>query len=80
MLLPVPLVRELQGYVQGAYIYVPAGEGYRRRWGELSGARDELARRNREITEQYRAGEPVEALSERYHLSIHAIRKIIYRK
>ncbi|WP_130862762.1 CD3324 family protein [Bacilliculturomica massiliensis] len=79
-LLPEKLVRELQEYIQGGYIYVPAGMGKQRRWGELSGYRKELERRNRQITEEYRAGYTVDLLADRHGLSVYAIRKIIYRK
>ena len=79
-LLPEALVRELKRYVQGGYIYVPTDAGNRKRWGEVSGCRRELAERDRAIAGQYRDGVSVAALSERYHLTEHAIRKIIYRK
>ena len=77
-LLPEALADELKRYVQGGYIYVPA-DG-RKPWGEVSGYRRELAERDSAIAAQYRAGVTVKALSERYCLSEHAVRKIIYRK
>ena len=79
-LLPDALVKELQGYVQGAYIYVPVAPAQQKHWGEASGYRQERRQRNRQITEAYRQGTPVEQLAERYCLSVHAIRKIIYQK
>lgn len=79
-LLPEPLLREVQSYVQGGYIYVPSPSQPRRAWGEVSGSRRELDRRNREIVSRYRAGARIDALAESYHLSEHTIRKIIYRK
>lgn len=79
-LLPDALVKELQGYVQGAYIYVPVAPAQQKHWGEASGYRQELRQRNRQITEAYLQGTPVEQLAERYCLSVHAIRKIIYQK
>lgn len=78
--LPGPLVRELQRYTQGAYLYVPVDGTRPRRWGEVSGSRQELARRNRQITEAYRQGVSAEQLADTYCLSVSAIRKIIYRK
>ncbi len=33
-ILPDLLVKELQGYIQGGYIYIPAGENQHRRWGK----------------------------------------------
>lgn len=41
-LLPPGLFRQLQRYIQGGYLYVPAPEKERKRWGELSGYRKEL--------------------------------------
>ena len=79
-ILPASLVRELQQYIQGGYIYVPAGDDRKKRWGEISGYRQELQHRNREITEKYRRGVSVEFLAEKYSLSLSAVRKIIYQK
>ena len=79
-ILPDALVKELQGYIQGGYLYVPANAGRQKRWGEVSGSRKELAARDAEITAAYRAGVSVEALAEKYFLSVHGIRKILYRK
>lgn len=41
-LLPAVLVEELQGYIQGGYIYVPVRQDQPKHWGELSGYREEL--------------------------------------
>ena len=46
-LLPDGLVRELQNYIQGGYIYVPTDQARPKSWGEVSGYREELIRRNR---------------------------------
>ncbi len=74
------LVEELQKYVQAGYIYVPAKDEQHKAWGELSGYREELKRRNQMIVSEYRQGTSVEELADRYYLSIYAIRKIIYQK
>ena len=79
-LLPRELVQELQEYIQGGYIYVPAIHEQRKCWGVSSGYREELIQRNRSIVEAYRNGISMEELADRYHLSIYAIRKIIYQK
>lgn len=80
VILPDALVEELQKYVQAGYIYVPAKEEQHRAWGELSGYREELEKRNRKIVSEYRQGSSVEELADRYSLSVSAIRKIIYQK
>lgn len=77
-LLPPALVQTLQEYVQGGYVYIPARE--HKSWGEKSGSRGALAQRNEEIRSQKQAGATLEALAETYHLSVSAIRKIIYQK
>ena len=79
-LLPHRLVEELQNYIQGGYVYVPTAQEKRKPWGEASGYRQELKRRNGQITEEYRNGASVDILAEKYCLSVYAIRKIIYQK
>ena len=78
--LPSALVEELQKYIQAEYLYVPAKNEQRRAWGELSGYRAEICKRNVRFVYEFRDGETVASLSERYHLSVYAIRKIIYQK
>ena len=79
-LLPDALVRELQNYLQGGYLYVPTDQAQQKRWGEVSGYRQELQQRNRQIVEEFRNGISMEELAEKYFLSVYAIRKIIYQK
>ena len=38
-ILPDALVKELQAYIQGGYIYVPVKPEQQKRWGEASGYR-----------------------------------------
>ena len=63
-LLPAVLVEELQGYIQGGYIYVPVRQDQPKHWGELSGYREELEKRNREIIRSFKAGDSMEYLAE----------------
>lgn len=79
-LLPNVLVKELQSYIQGGYIYVPANPEQQKHWGELSGYRRELKERNLKIVEEYHSGFSIEVLADKYFLSVYAIRKIIYKK
>lgn len=79
-LLPDALVKELQSYVQGGYLYVPADQAQQKRWGEISGYRQELQQRNRHIVEEFHKGTSIEKLAEKYFLSVSTIRKIIYQK
>lgn len=79
-ILPDMLVEELQKYVQAGYIYIPAKSEQHKSWGELSGYRKELERRNKAIVAEYRGGVSIEKLADKYYLSVYAIRKIIYQK
>ena len=79
-ILPDMLVAELQKYVQAGYIYIPAKDEQHKSWGELSGYRKELAKRNAIIIMEYKNGVSVAELADRYFLSVSAIRKIIYQK
>ena len=79
-ILPDALVKELQKYVQAGYIYIPARTEQHRSWGELSGYRKELRKRNEAIIAEYQKGTSMEDLADCYHLSVYAIRKIIYQK
>lgn len=79
-ILPDKLIKELQEYVQAGYVYVPAKNEQHKSWGELSGYRKELSKRNSIIISKYRNGASIEELADRYYLSIYAIRKIIYKK
>lgn len=78
-ILPNMLIEELQKYVQAGYIYIPAKNEQHKSWGELSGSRKEIDKRNKVIIEKYRNGVSVDELAEEYCLSIYAIRKIIYQ-
>lgn len=79
-ILPDMLVEELQKYVQAGYIYVPAKDQQHKSWGELSGYRKKLKKRNEAILGKYRKGVSIEELADEYYLSVYAIRKIIYQK
>lgn len=79
-ILPKQLIKELQNYVQGGYIYVPIKTDERKNWGEQSGYRLELDRRNEKIRQEYKNGVSLDILADRYYLSVSAVRKIIYKK
>lgn len=79
-ILPKPLIKELQNYVQGGYVYVPIKTDERKSWGEQSGYRLELDRRNEKIRQEYKNGVSLDILADRYYLSVSAVKKIIYKK
>lgn len=75
--LPEEIVRLIQDYVSGDYLYIPQKEGEKKSWGEKSGARASLRDRNKEIYHKYKKGQPVEQLSQEYFLSEQSIRRIV---
>ena len=78
-ILPTSLIEELQNYIQGGYIYIPSRNENKKGWGELSGYKREIEKRNKKIRMDYKHGKSIEELSKSYFLSIHSIRKIIYK-
>ena len=78
-ILPISLIEELQNYIQGGYIYIPSRNENKKGWGELSGYKREIEKRNKKIRIDYKHGKSLEELSKSYFLSIHSIKKIIYK-
>ena len=78
-LLPEPLLRQVQKYISGKLVYVPARER-KREWGTATGYRGELRQRNREIRARFAIGETIDQLAEAYHLSCESIKRIVYNR
>tara|TARA_B100000965_G_C19202048_1_gene587838 strand:+ start:75 stop:344 length:270 start_codon:yes stop_codon:yes gene_type:complete len=79
-ILPDNLVKEIQKYIQGGYLYIPSQPEKRKRWGENSGSREYIKNRNKDIRNRYRDGYTVKKLAEEFFLSVESIKKIIYAK
>ncbi|WP_219836883.1 CD3324 family protein [Paenibacillus sp. R14(2021)] len=77
--LPPRLLEELQSYIQGELLYIPKQQNERAAWGEKSGSRVMIKRRNEEIYRCYANGSTVQELERQYHLSGESIRKIIIK-
>ncbi|NMF06400.1 CD3324 family protein [Clostridium beijerinckii] len=77
--LPEHLLVEIQKYIQGEYIYIPAQQSSYKKWGEKSGIRKILSNRNKEIIRKYKDGYKMLDLANEYCLSIHSIKQIIYK-
>lgn len=77
-ILPEKLVREIQQYVDGVYIYIPRKPGSRRAWGEDTPYKSELRERNRRICHDRARGVGISELCEKYHLSEKSIRRILH--
>lgn len=76
--LPPELLAEVQKYLDGELIYIPKNENSKASWGSLSGSKENVIKRNRNITEKYVNGTTIAELQEEYCLSESSIRKIIY--
>jgi Mor family transcriptional regulator len=75
--LPVDIIKIIQEYVNGEYLYIPRKEEQQKKWGEQSGSRDALKRRNEEIYQKYLKGAVILDLAQEYYLSDKSIRRII---
>ena len=76
-ILPEKLIKSIQEYADGVYIYIPRKPGTRHAWGQETAYKAELKARDDRIRSDYAAGESVTTLSRRYHLSEKSIRRIL---
>ena len=49
-ILPKDLLRRVQQYVDGEFLYIPRAAGSKKAWGESTSIRQELLERNRRIS------------------------------
>jgi len=78
--LPTGLIQEIQKYIRGENIYIPSMGTERCQWGEKSGYKEELRKRNQTIYESSLRGVSVIELAREYCLSEKSIYRIIGRK
>ena len=76
-ILPEELIRRIQEYADGVYIYIPRKPGTRHAWGQETPYKAELQSRNDRIRSDHAAGTSVAMLSRKYHLSEKSIRRIL---
>lgn len=75
-ILPSHLIEAIQDYVDGGLLYFPK-KSKRTTWGDQSGSREVLLRRNEEIMNRREMGESIAELARAYFLSEERIRKIL---
>ena len=75
--LPEEIIYLIQEYIDGEYLYIPRKEGSKKSWGEVSGTKEDLSKRNLEIYKRYNLGVQIRYLAEEYYLSEKTIRKIV---
>ena len=79
-ILPEDLIRAIQEYADGVYIYIPRKPGTRHAWGQETDYKAELKIRNDSIRNGHASGVCVALLSRKYHLSEKSIRRILQNK
>jgi len=79
-ILPEELIRQIQEYADGVYIYIPRKPGTRHAWGQETDYKAELKLRNDRIRADFVTGMSVVALSRKYHLSEKSIRRILQKQ
>lgn len=79
-ILPPELLEQVKKYAAGKYLYVPQNEDDIKSWGELSGYREQLRKRNQMLINKFRYGVTIAELSKEYFLSEETVKKIVYSK
>lgn len=77
--LPPHLLEEVQKHIDGGLIYIPKASS-RLSWGQLTGSKEAIEKRNKDIIKLFQKGISISKLSEKYYLSQETVRKIVYGK
>lgn len=80
LILPEELLYEIQKYVQDGLIYIPKPKNLHKKWGEVSGSKELIQHRNKEIKDKFLNFNCIEQLAQEYCLSIETIKRIVYTK
>lgn len=75
--LPRDLLDKVQEYVDGEFLYIPRVSERKKDWGTATSTRRDQQERNAAIYADYIAGVPMEALAEKYYLSLKSIQRIV---
>ena len=76
-ILPQDIIELIQQYMDGGYLYIPRKSESKKSWGENSGIKSSLKKRNNEIYNKYSSGVSVKDLSKQFYLTEDSIRRII---
>lgn len=76
---PEPLLRQIQKYVSGETIYIPAGS-VKKAWGESSGYQQFIRERNADMRAAFAGGKSIGELMDQYALSYDSVKRIIYNR
>lgn len=75
--LPEDLIKTIQEYVDGEFVYIPRKDHNQKAWGEKNGTKDMLKDRDTEIFQKHNEGISIIKLAQMYYLSEQSIRRII---
>lgn len=73
---PEKLMLEIRQFMPEGYVYIPP-QGNRKKWGSVSGQKEELEKRNTQIYDEYRSGKSVDIISKERYLSKSSIYRIL---
>ena len=76
---PENLLRQIQKYVSGETVYIPAGS-VKKSWGESSGYQQFIRERNAEMRAAFSQGQSIGELMEKYALSYDSVKRIVYSR
>ena len=76
---PEPLLRQIQKYVSGETVYIPAGS-VKKAWGESSGYQQFIRERNADMRAAFSQGKTIGELMEQYALSYDSVKRIVYSR
>lgn len=76
-ILPEDMIKALQQYVDGSYLYIPRKAENKKAWGVNSKIKNELRERNIQIFDNYCKGSSIKELANTYYLTENSIRRII---
>lgn len=79
-ILPQYIIDVIQEYTDGGYLYIPRKSNSKKSWGENSGIKNQLNKRNKDIFNRYRKGVSVKELAEQFYLTEYSIRRIIRKE
>ncbi|MFS0872614.1 CD3324 family protein [Paenibacillus xylanilyticus] len=79
-ILPEELLKEIQRHIPGGLVYIPKPKDAHKKWGENSGSRIVVNKRNEQIRRLFAAGVSMDELTGQFFLSIDSIKKIVYSK
>lgn len=75
--LPNDLLKAVQTYIDGEYIYIPRKVENKKRWGEVKNSKHYILERNEKIYFLYQSGVSVKDIAKNYYLSPKTIYKIL---